>query len=103
MLSYATESPIVKEQVKQGKISVSTVIKLQKDIPLQSERVKVIGEAISRQDNTKTSKPVSLRDIKGTDEVHTLKFERMADEIIDVFSMPDSAKEQLLKIIKSYN
>lgn len=61
MLSYASESPIIKNHVKSGKLSVSTAVKLQKDIPLQSERIEAVNKAVAAKEADKKKQPLALK------------------------------------------
>lgn len=54
MLSYSKESDVVKQMVAEDKISVSAVIKLQKQIPDQEQRTEAIQKAITTKTVTKT-------------------------------------------------
>lgn len=118
MLSYASESPIIKEQVVNGTMNVSTALKLQKEIPIQSERVEAVQKAVkekkekaeaakeefgSTPDNKKSSPKLSLKEVSGKARVvPPPAAERMADKIMEVFEMPEGCKVQLVGIIKSY-
>lgn len=105
MLSFANESPIIKEHVKNGNINVSTVVKLQKDIPIQSERIEAVNKAVTiKKDISKKEKvaPVSVKEVTGETKKHTDIKEKLANKIIEVFDMPQNCKLQLLNIIKSY-
>jgi ParB-like chromosome segregation protein Spo0J len=62
MLSFEGESPIVKQQVKEGKMSVGTVLALQKKMPSQSDRVDAVNKAV---DNSKTGKRLTIDEIGG--------------------------------------
>lgn len=101
MLSYANESPLIKEHVKNGNISVSTAIKLQKDIPKQSERIEAIEKAVSTK-KEKSSAPVSVKEVTGNKNVIISKQDQLADKIIEVFDMPEMCKDQLVGLIKYY-
>lgn len=116
MLSYATESPLIKEQVRNGNMNVSTVLQLQKEIPVQSERVEAVQKAAAKQekakteakelgtskDNTKKVPKLSLQEVSGKATVVLSKAERLADKIIDAFDMGESVKVQMVKLINSY-
>lgn len=118
MLSYATESPIIKEQVVNGNMNISTALKLQKEIPIQSERVEAVQKAVKAKkekieaakeefgttpDNKKSSPKISLKEVSGKPVVEPKPTaERMADKIMEVFEMAEGAKTQLVNIIKSY-
>jgi ParB family chromosome partitioning protein len=49
MLSYVTESPLIKDEVKGGNISVAAVLDLQKLIPNKDERVKAVKSAVEKK------------------------------------------------------
>lgn len=120
MLSYATESPIIKEQVINGNMNVSTALKLQKEIPIQSERVEAVQKAVKEKKekaeaataefgatptNTKTLPKLSLQEVSGKPIVVSSMPERLADKIYAIFaaSSPETPeKTELINLIKSY-
>lgn len=117
MLCYASESPIIKEQVVNGSMNVSTALKLQKEIPIQSERVQAVQKAVKEKkekaeaakeefgrtpNNKKSSPKISLKEVSGKPIVVDSKPERLADKIIEMFEMPEAVKVQLVNLIKSY-
>ena len=53
MLSFSAESPVIKEAVKEGHLTVTTALKLKKEIPLQSERNKAVIKAVSNKSSEK--------------------------------------------------
>lgn len=72
MLSYANESLHIKEHVNAGEISVSAVLQLQKDIPVQSQRIAAVKKAVAAKKETikESDKPdakvnVSVKDVTG--------------------------------------
>lgn len=102
MLSYANESPIIKEHVRNGNINVSTVVKLQKDIPTQSERIEAVNKAITIKKGEEKSSPVTVKEVTRSEEKKNDKNEKLAEKIIEVFDMPANCKIQLVNIIKSF-
>lgn len=86
MLQFAHESPVIKEHVKNGNINVSTVLKLQKDIPVQSERVEAVKKAVTSKKNGQT---VTIADVKGKSvkELKEEKFTEVANQIIGLFGL----------------
>lgn len=64
MLTFGTESPIIKDQVDKGAIAVATVIKLQKDIPVQNDRIEKVMQTIEAKPADK--KKVTLNDVTGS-------------------------------------
>ena len=60
MLAYNSESVIIKKQVEAGNISVSAVLKLQKDVPNVTEREELINKAV----NVKNSGGQKLSTVK---------------------------------------
>ena len=49
MLSYVSESPLIKQEVKDGNISVAAVLDLQKQIPDATKRVAAIKGAVEKK------------------------------------------------------
>lgn len=103
MLSYAKESPIIKQAVKNGDIAVSTVIKLQKKIPVQSERITAVQNAVSKKTADKTTKAVTVQKVTGKNTKED-KANEMADAIFDMFKeeLPKNQYIQLSNLIKSF-
>lgn len=97
MLQFVRESPAIKEQVKNGKLSVSTALKLQKDFPIQSERVEAVKKAVSTK---KDNKPVRVADVKGKSvkEEREEKFSEVANKIISLFGL-ERDKDALPSIV----
>lgn len=86
MLQFSHESPAIKEHVKNGNINVSTVLKLQKDIPVQSERVEAVKKAVTGKANGQV---VTMADVKGKSikELKEEKFTEVANQIIGLFGL----------------
>lgn len=97
MLSFANESPIIKDEVKKGNISVSAVVKLQKEIPVQSDRIEAVQKAIG---STKKKAPVSVKEVTKSEKKKVDKYDSLAKKIIDVYDMPKACKSQLISLIK---
>jgi len=79
MLNYVTESPLIKEEVKEGNISVAAVLDLQKKIPNKEERVKAVKDAVAKKkEETKDDKkptPVSANEVIGKKDKGAIAFE----------------------------
>jgi ParB/RepB/Spo0J family partition protein len=99
MLQFAHESPLIKEQVKRGRMSVSTALKLKKDIPVQSERVEAVNKAV---DSKGKGKSVTAAEVKGNGktakEQKDEKFKEVAERIISLFGL-EKDKDALPSIV----
>lgn len=110
MMAYATESIVIKEHVTNGHLNVSTALKLQKEIPVQSERVAAVNKAVNAKketvkdssDKDKKVAPVTVKEVTGKEEKKISKPEELANEILQMFEMDDTFKTQLVSLIKSY-
>lgn len=121
MLEYAAETPMIKDAVKNGDISVSTVIKLKKLIPNTEKRTAAVTKAIDTKatkkaaNNGKTEKGekkgVTIEEVieqeptldkKGANkdakalELAVLICEMYSDELGDIDTKP------MISLIKSY-
>jgi len=101
MLSYANESPAIKQEVKNGNIQVSTVLKLQKQMPVQSERIEAVKKAVAKKVETNSVKAVTANKVTGKDTKQD-KAEEMADAISKLFDLDASKYLALSNLIKSY-
>lgn len=99
MLQFASESPIIKEQVTKGVISVGEVVKLQKQVPLQSERVDLVNKAVERKKQSGNDKQIKADDISGNDPKQK-KAESIADAIVLSFGIMVEDKLELTNLIK---
>lgn len=79
MLDFGKESLHIKNAVSDGKINVSTVRKLTKSIPIESERVAAVQKALE-QSKTKEKKNLSLEDVTGKSAKQS-KAEKLAKAI----------------------
>ncbi|MEO7044314.1 MAG: ParB N-terminal domain-containing protein [Ferruginibacter sp.] len=95
MMQFANESPAIKNEVKNGNINVSAVLKLQKDIPIQSERIEAVKKAVSNKKEGKTVKAVEVTG-KSHKEIKNEKFQEVAERLILAF---DLSKEDDLPTI----
>lgn len=108
MLSYATESPVIKEHVNNGHLNVSTALKLQKEIPVQSERVAAVNRAVNDKKETannskeKKTVTVSVKEVTGKDEDNLSKADRLTDKILELFEIDAFERTKLLKLVKGY-
>jgi len=101
MLAFATESPLIKQEVKNGNINVHTVIKLQKEIPVQSERVEAVQKAVKEKAETNGKKAVTAHKVTGRDAKQE-KAESMADAITKQFEVLNHNYVSLTSLIRSY-
>lgn len=101
MLSYANESPAIKDEVVNGHINVSTVLQLQKEIPVQSERIAAVKKAVTEKKETKETKTVSVKKVTGKDAKQD-KAQEMADAIAQRFDLPAAEYIALTNLIKSF-
>jgi len=101
MLSYANESPAIKEEVKKGNMTVSAVLKLQKDIPVQTERIKAVKDSVHHKVATKSATRITAQKVTGKDAKQD-KANEMADAISKQFDLPHSEYLALSNLIKSY-
>lgn len=100
MLSYASESIIIKEHVTNGDINVSAVLKLQKKIPVQSERVAAVNKAVSEKKNGNTVKTVTVEKVTGK-SAKDEKAETMAKAIMKRFCIEKDELNDLTAFIKT--
>ena len=98
MLSFANESNLIKEEVKNGNMNVTAVLKLQKKIPIQSERVAAVQKAVA----SKSNKAVTVAAVTGEKVSKQDKAEEMADAISKRFDIPHDQYMALSNLIKSY-
>jgi ParB/RepB/Spo0J family partition protein len=101
MLSYANESLLIKEEVKNGNINVSTVLKLQKDIPVQSERVAAVQKAVEGKKQSSNPKSLTASKVTGKNAKQE-KANEMADAISKQFDLPHGEYMALSNLIKSF-
>lgn len=119
MLSFANESPIIKDQVKNGNLNIGKVLKLQKEIPVQSDRIEAVRNAVQKQQEAqevsenesgdesikpKAKAPVTslkIEDVTGKDK-RQIKAEEMAKEIATLYSIEVKDIEPMVSLIKSY-
>jgi ParB family chromosome partitioning protein len=94
MLAFANESKVVKDAVKDGAISLSTVTKLQKDIPVASERTEAVKKAVEKKVD---SKQVKASEVTGKD-----KKADIADEIIAALELDAMYRDAIINIIKKH-
>lgn len=76
-------------------MSVSTAVKLQKAIPVQSERVEAVGKAVAAK---KTKAPVTVSDVAGKPD----RVEELTVEIMGCFEVKSHYREQLYNLLKHY-
>ena len=93
MLSYATESPIVKELVKKGKVKLTTVTKVKKLVKNEKERTAMIVEAV---DKNTTGKAVTTEGITG---VSDKKVKALVSKIIALYDIDESERDTLHQMI----
>lgn len=99
MLQFASESPIIKEEVSKGNLSVQEALKLQKQIPVQSERVAVVKEAVEKKTQSGSQSQLKAKDISGIDPKQK-KAESIADAIVLSFGIMVEDKLELTNLIK---
>ena len=100
MLSFANEAPSIKEEVKKGNLSVSSVLKLQKDIPQQTDRIEAVKQAASTTDGK-----ISIAAVKGktAKEEKLDKFTEIAHSIIQHFDIEEEeADNTIINLLKKY-
>jgi ParB/RepB/Spo0J family partition protein len=95
MLSYATESPVVKELVKKGKVKLTTVTKVKKLVRNEKERTAMIVDAV---DNNTTGRAVTTEGITGiTDK----KIKAVVDKLVTLYEIDPSEKDTIVQILKN--
>lgn len=103
MLQYAKESPVIKQEVKNGNLSVTTALKLQKDIPVQSERIEAVKKAVSSKLNGKS---ITVAEVKGKSvkELKNEKFEEVGNRIIELFGLQKDtdALPTIISLLSNY-
>ncbi len=103
MMQFSNESQAIKQEVKNGNINVSAVLKLQKDIPIQSERIEAVKVAIN---NKKEGKQVTVAEVTGktAKEIKSEKFEEVAKQIIELFELntDDNALPTIVTLLGNY-
>lgn len=95
MLSYATESPVVKELVKKGKVKLTTVTKVKKLVKNEKERTAMIVDAV---DNNTTGKAVTTEGITG---ISDKKIKAVVDKLITLYEIDPSEKDTIVQILKN--
>lgn len=101
MMSFANESQSIKDEVTKGNITVSTVLKLQKEIPIESERVSAISNAVYHKTETMDDRAVTVQIVTGKDRKKE-KATEIATAIAEQYAMEDSFIEPLSNLILSY-
>jgi ParB/RepB/Spo0J family partition protein len=96
MLSLATESPQIKEHVKNGTINVSTVLKTKRTTPNAEERSSRLADAI-KNSNGKSSGVSKIVRVAQKNEAKTNHANRIAKAIIKDDKM--QTQERLVEII----
>jgi ParB/RepB/Spo0J family partition protein len=94
MLSFANETPEIKNLVKEGKIKATTVFNVKRTIKNQVERTEKIKEAVA---NNTTDKAVTLEAVTGNTDK---KITAMANELIAVFGIDADEIDTIKSIIK---
>jgi len=94
MLSFANETPEIKNLVKEGKIKATTVFNVKRTIKNQAERTEKIKEAVA---NNTTDKAVTLEAVTGNTDK---KITAMANELIAVFGIDADEIDTIKSIIK---
>lgn len=119
MLSYSREPQSVKSLVEAGTMTVTTVLDLQKKIPDQDEREKAIlgavreskqeasneaGEFGRAQDNTKSTKKITVEDVTGEDRKKggIAKPSELAAAIALAYGLVEEDLSVMIDLIKSY-
>jgi ParB/RepB/Spo0J family partition protein len=95
MLSYATESPVVKELVKKGKVKLTTVTKVKKLVKNEKERTAMIVDAV---DKNTTGKAVTTEGITG---ISDKKIKAVVDKLITLYEIDPSEKDTIVQILKN--
>lgn len=94
MLSFATEAPMIKDLVKKGKVSMSTVTKVKKIEKNETKRAEMIQNAVNNSDGRK---PVTAEAITGiTDK----KIKAVVQKFIDLYGIDHSEKDTMVQMIK---
>jgi ParB/RepB/Spo0J family partition protein len=95
MLSYATESPVVKELVKKGKVKLTTVTKVKQLVKNEKERTAMIVDAV---DKNTTGKAVTTEGITG---ISDKKIKAVVDKLITLYEIDPSEKDTIVQILKN--
>lgn len=111
MLNYVTESPLIKQEVNEGNITVAAVLDLQKKIPNSTERLEAIKTAVSKKKedaksngkDTKKPAPVSANEVIGKKDKGAIAIQ-IAKEIAKTYSaeLERSDLKAMVAIIKPY-
>lgn len=89
MLNFAHESQAIKEEVKKGNLTVSAALKLQKDIPVQSDRIEAVKQAvINKKEGSKT---ITVTQVTGKShkDLKDEKFNEVANTLITLFNLEE--------------
>lgn len=101
MLSYADESKEIKDEVAKGSITVSTVVKLKKEIPSSIERTKAIKETVSANKGKKVT-VYQVTKISGRD-MKEKRAKEITDKVLEYMEMNDyEFKDGVTAIIKQF-
>lgn len=104
MLSYAAESKEVKDVVKSGKMTVNSVLALQKDMPSQARRTEAVKKAVSASNPKNKVTSAEVVRVAGIN-----KKQAKADEIATALlsymgydNYPAEEREGFVNLIKSF-
>ena len=93
MLSYATEAPLIKDLVKKGRVSMSTVVKVKKLEKNEGKRAEMIQNAVDNNSGRK----VTTEAITGiTDK----KIKAVVQKFIDLYGIDHTEKDTMVQMIK---
>lgn len=99
MLEYSKESPIIKEAVKEGHMTVGAVNALRKQIPSPSERVSAVKDAVEKKKTNNTTKKVSSKAIVG-DKEETKKAKAIVKKVLSYLELELEDQTELVEIVK---
>lgn len=96
MLTVANERQEIKQMLSEGTISVNTIVSAKREIPVESERVVKIKEAVAKKGKKVKAEDVTNKKAKNREVI--------ADKIVDYFmlyllpsELPEDKKDELKK------
>lgn len=105
MLNFVTESPLIKQEVKDGNITVAAVLDLQKKIPNTENRVAAIKEAVEKKKavNKISGKntPVSANEVIGKKDKNVVATE-ISQQIAEHYELKNADLQPMINLLMAY-